>query len=202
MHRFVSTILRALKPHSLTEDSTTGQQIAAMEKPTGFCQLEPAYTITMYVTGANPVGVLSNGIDHAHYELNAGAMTTAESFHGPRIEGRVVSGGDWLYIDQSRDHARVNVKALVKTADGATVSVGWTGHCDLDDKIKAVFSQAPGASTTPFGNLIDQVTIEAAHPSFAQLEQSCFVGSGRFVLQDGNMAVETRISRVVAPQEM
>ncbi|KAK5957874.1 hypothetical protein OHC33_001063 [Knufia fluminis] len=201
MHRIISSILKLLGPPLLTESSTSGRT-STMINNTGFCQLEPAYTITMYVTGANSVGVLSNGSDFAHYELNAGSMNTVESFDGPKIEGQVVSGGDWLYIDSSREHARVNVKAMVKTTDGTTISVSWTGHCDLDDKIKAVFTGGPGASTTPFGRLIDQATIEAAHPDFAALEKSCFVGSGRFVLQDGNMAVETRISRVVAPDEM
>ncbi|KIX09424.1 uncharacterized protein Z518_00504 [Rhinocladiella mackenziei CBS 650.93] len=168
---------------------------------TGFCQLEPAYNLIMWVTGANRVGQLANGSDFAVYQLNAGQMTTLDDFAGPKIEGEVVTAADYLYIDSSKEHASVNVKAVVKTTEGAMVYVSWTGHADIDDKMTAIFTQAPNAATTPFGNITSSISIEAGHPSLAALGKGCFVGSGRFLLHEGKMAVETRISRVIAPAD-
>jgi len=168
-----------------------------MAKHTGFAHLEPAYNVMAYVAGANPIGQLSDGSRHDHYELNAGAISTIEGYEGVKLQGQIVNGGDWLTIDPSGTHARVNVKTLVKTAEGGTVGVNWTGHCEVDEKITAILMQQADAATTPFGNLTSYVSLEGPG-----MDGSCFVGSGRFVLEDGKMAVQTCISRVVAPQEM
>ena len=40
-------------------------------------------------------------------------------------------------------------------------------------------------------------TFETGNPALKDLETACWVGNSRFVLENGQMAVETRISKVV-----
>jgi hypothetical protein len=153
----------------------------------------------MYVTAANPVGNILNGSTFAHYELSVGSMSTVEGYTGPHVEGQVVNAGDWLYIDPSREHATVNVKGVVKTLSGASIGFSWTGHASLDDNVLAIFQQSPDAKTVSFGKMTTLNSFKVGDPSLLELGMTSFVGSGRYIIKNGQMGVETRISRVVAP---
>ena len=67
----------------------------------------------MYVHFCGPRYQSNKGFLTRFQDLGAGSMTTVDGFE-PKIEGQVVNGGDWLYIDPSKQHARVNVRGIVK----------------------------------------------------------------------------------------
>lgn len=101
----------------------------------------------------------------------------------PKIEADVVYGGDWLHMDPDKSHARINVKGIAKTAEGAVsffflflqnsprkklagmklmiaffsffqgIGFSWEGVCKMDEKIGAIFSGSPEARTNPFGQI-------------------------------------------------
>jgi hypothetical protein len=152
----------------------------------------------MFVTATNAVGHISNGSTLAHYELSVGSMSTVEGYSGPRVEGQVVNASDSLYIDSSGEHATVNVNGVVKTDSGATICFSWTGHAIWDDDIKAIIEEAPDAKSAPFGKLTTLNSFQVGDKSLKSLGTTSFVGSGRYILRNGQIGVETRIARVVA----
>lgn len=153
----------------------------------------------MYVTATNAVGHICNGSTLAHYELSVGSMDTVEGYTGPHVEGQVVNASDSLYINPSGEHATVNVNGVVKTTSGATICFSWTGHVVWDDDIKAIIEEAPDAKTAPFGKLTTLNSFQAGDTLLKSLGTTSFVGSGRYILRNGQIGVETRIARVVAP---
>lgn len=46
------------------------------------------------------------------------------------------------------------------------------------------------------------VEFEVGEPSLKELENSCFVGNGRFLLEDEKFYVEMRVSKLVASTDM
>lgn len=134
-----------------------------------------------------------------HYELSAGSMTTVEGYKGPHVEGQVVYAADSLYIDPSQDHAFVNVKGVISVVSGATIGFNWTGHASLNDNTHRIFEKSPDARTADFGNLTVLVRFEVGDPLLKTLGTTNFVGSGRYLLRNGQMGIEVRISRVDAP---
>lgn len=152
----------------------------------------------MYVTATNAVGHIPNGSTLAHYELSVGSMSTVDEYTGPKVEGQVVNASDSLYIDASGEHATVNVNGAVKTTSGATILFSWTGHAIWDDDIKAIMDEAPDAKTTPFGKLTTLNSFEVGDVSLKSMGTTSFVGSGRYILRNGQIGIETRIARVVA----
>ncbi|KAI1618126.1 hypothetical protein EDD37DRAFT_662970 [Exophiala viscosa] len=163
----------------------------------GHCSLEPAYLIEMYVTAANPVGELDSGSTFVHYEFSVGSMSTVEGYTGPHIDGQVVNAGDWLYIDPSQEHASVNVKGVVRTLNGASLYFSWNGHAYLDDDTMASFPRAVESERAPFGRLTTLNSFKSGDPSFKALNNTCFVGNGRYIVKNGQIGVEARLARVV-----
>ena len=153
----------------------------------------------MYVTATNAVGHIPNGSTLAHYELSVGSMSTVKGYTGPHVDGQVVNASDSLYIDTSGEHATVNVNGVVKTSSGATICFSWTGHAVWDDDIKTIIEEAPEAKTAPFGKLTTLNSFQVGDNALKSLGTTSFVGSGRYILRNGQIGVETRIARVVAP---
>lgn len=61
----------------------------------------------------------------------------------------------------------------------------------------AIFSGSSDAKTTAFGNAVSHVTFQAGPGPFRELEDSLFVGSARFVVENDGFFIETKISRVI-----
>jgi hypothetical protein len=117
---------------------------------------------------------------------------TGGHFEGPGLKGTVVaSGGDWLAIGPD-GVARLDVRATIRTDDGAHIYVQYGGVSVFNDNVLA----ALGAGEPPqFGDseFFTQPRFETGHPDYTWLNSVVAVGEGRMLPN----AVEYNISRVV-----
>lgn len=67
----------------------------------------------------------------------------------------------------------------------------------MNAEIGAVFAGDSSAKTTDFGNVFTNVRFETGSGALKELECTQFVGSGRFVLENGKTFVEYKVSKVV-----
>ena len=114
-----------------------------------------------------------------------------------RVEGSRFSGsfkgggGDWL-LAGTDGFGRLDVRAQIETDDGAFVYVQYFGLIELNDKIQTAMA---AAGATAFEDQYFRTTprFETGDARYAWLNQSVFVGEGRFYPGFG---VEYRVYRV------
>jgi Protein of unknown function (DUF3237) len=128
--------------------------------------------------GAGPFGLRS------YFEVTGGAI------EGKKLNGKVLSGGDWLLIGTD-GYARLDVRAQILTDDGAFIYMNHAGLLELTEKVGQAL--ATGGSTD-FGEHYLRTTprFETGDPRYAWLNQSLYVAEGR--LQAG--VLEYKIYRV------
>ncbi|KAL6851329.1 hypothetical protein ACO1O0_008457 [Amphichorda felina] len=147
----------------------------------GFPSLEPAFIIK---------------------QTPSGTIKSLPGFQ-PEVDADIIFGGDWLYFDPDKSHARLNFKGIAKTKAGAPFSFYYTGTITIDEKVGRIFAFDPTSTTIPFGNSTTLHTFEAGSPELKDLENCHWVGNGRFILGEGKgLIVESRISKVVASTDM
>jgi hypothetical protein len=111
---------------------------------------------------------------------------------GPRISGTFKGGGgDWL-LAGSDGFGRLDVRVQIETDDGAFVYIQYHGLIEINEKIQAAMASSEG---TDFSDQYFRITprFETGDPRYAWLNQSVFVGEGRFYPGFG---VEYRVYRV------
>ncbi|KAK2749196.1 hypothetical protein FQN57_006811 [Myotisia sp. PD_48] len=167
----------------------------------GFPALQPAFVMKVDVGEGNPVGDIYTGSSFIHYNTPTGTLKTVEGFE-PKIDAKVVFGGDWLYFDPDKQRARVNLKGVAKTDDGASINFFYSGIANINEPIQAIFAGSPEAKTIPFGQSTTIHGFECGHPKYKFLENHSWVGNGRFVVGDGTLTVESRVSQVVPSKDM
>ncbi|KAH8704709.1 hypothetical protein BGW36DRAFT_353159 [Talaromyces proteolyticus] len=177
-----------------------------MGSQSGFPGLQPAYIIKVNVGQGNPVGDVYTGSSFVHYNTPTGSITTVDGFE-PKIEADVVFGGDWLYFDPDKERARINVKAVAKMYADECIHVYSEllmerGIAKVNDEIRKIFAGHPDARTIPFGQSTTIHTFEVGNPEYSDLQNSSWAGNGRFVLADGKLTVESRVSKVVPSTDM
>ena len=120
-------------------------------------------------------------------EVVGGARAFAEVvdgvFEGPRLKGRLATGGgDWLLIDQN-GMGHVDVRAILSTHDGANIYAQYLGRLEMNEKIQAAF--ATGESTE-FGEgyFMTSPRFEVGDARYSWLNDKVCVAEGR-VYQGG-----------------
>ena len=111
---------------------------------------------------------------------------------GERITGQVVGpGADWA-VKGADGFAHIDVRAQVRTDDGAYIYLHYTGSLDMNEAITTALS---GDGETQFGDAYwaVHVRLESGAAQYRWVNRTIFVGEGR-VATDG---VEYEISRVV-----
>ncbi|KAL4993014.1 hypothetical protein BDV10DRAFT_198666 [Aspergillus recurvatus] len=174
-----------------------------MAQPTGFPSLRPAYILKanhgLRVAFGDKIGRVQSGSEFTHYSTPEGTISTVAGFC-PVLNAEVVFAGDWLYFDADKQHARMNVKGVARTVDGDGINFSYFGVSRVSPELTAIFSGQP--RTIPFGLSTTHNTFEVGSPSLKELENSTWVGNGRFKSDDGKLLVEIRISQVVASNDM
>lgn len=95
-------------------------------------------------------------------------------------------------------YLRLDVRSFFKdAATEITFGVFYTGRIEIDASIGAILSGSPDAKTTEFGKVVTQIKFTAGG-ELEELERECWVGSGRFVVEDDGAWVEYKISKVQA----
>jgi len=92
---------------------------------------------------------------------------------------------------------RLNVRLLIKAANGDFLSFKYTGIALVTPELEAVL--AGTGSSTSFGDIAFTGAFETGSATFKELENSIFVGTGRLMLKDSHtFGVEFGFSKVVA----
>ncbi|ORY03473.1 hypothetical protein BCR34DRAFT_667402 [Clohesyomyces aquaticus] len=167
----------------------------------GFASLQPAFVFKVNVGEGNPVGDVSTGAQFHHFQTPTGTIKSVPGFK-PEIDAEIVFGGDWLYFDPDKSHARVNFKGIAKTKEGVPFSFYYNGIVTIDEKVGKIFAFSPEAKTIPFGNSTTIHTFETGHPELKDLENCQWVGNGRFILAETGLTVESRVSKIVPSTDM
>jgi hypothetical protein len=110
---------------------------------------------------------------------------------GSRINGSVLSGGDWLLVG-SDGWARLDVRAQLALEDGAVVLASYFGVLEMSNKVTEAMGTLEG---TDFGDQYFRTTprFETGDERYAWLSQTVFVAEGRVYPGRG---VEYRVHRV------
>ncbi|KFY96421.1 hypothetical protein V498_02703 [Pseudogymnoascus sp. VKM F-4517 (FW-2822)] len=108
-----------------------------------------------------------------------------------------------LYYTGHIETTEAIMKALSGAPDAKTVEFGNIYLPTIPPPLSYIQSTSPRASYGPSsGRLIKfpatHVTFETGAPELRLLEQRIYVGNGRFIVEDGNLVVEYKISQVQA----
>jgi len=102
------------------------------------------------------------------------------TFEGPRLRGRLLSGGgDWLLID-GEGVGHLDVRATFETHDGAAIYVQYYGRLVLTEALNQALQ---GQGETQFGaeHFFSQPRFETGDPRYTWLNRVMAVGEGRVI---------------------
>ncbi|KAL8857754.1 MAG: hypothetical protein Q9178_005654 [Gyalolechia marmorata] len=170
-------------------------------KPTAFPSLKPAFVQTLHINYANiaPIGKVYTGSECMYIAIESGSIVSVEGFE-PKLDLKLVSGCDYLYFDPGEEKkARLNVKAVFRTPEGTMVALTYTGCIHINEEVQKIFEGQP--ATVPFGLATANQTFETGDPKYKFLEDGTWVANGRFVFEDGQLAVESRSCQVIPSTE-
>ncbi len=128
--------------------------------------------------GPGPIGT------RMYYEVAGGEVT------GERLRGTVLGGGEWALIGPD-GFLRVDVRAQVRTYDGAYLYVQYSGLLEMSEAVQTAI--ASGADTD-YGDqyFFTNPRFETGDDRYAWLNTTFFVGEGRVIPGPG---VEYRVWR-------
>jgi hypothetical protein len=139
----------------------------------GGLRLEPAFGFTALLKpplqlGSGPYG------QRAFFEVTGGEVS------GERLSGRVLGGGgDWPLIGAD-GYARLDVRAQIETADGATIYVSYPGILEFNEKVQTALGSGQG---TDWGDQYFRTAprLETGDERYAWVNQSMFLAEGRVI---------------------
>lgn len=134
-------------------------------------RLEPLMTYSADLLPAVAVGPGPYG-NRLVFEVSGG------TFEGPRLRGRLLTGGgDWLLLD-SEGIGHLDVRATFETHDGALIYVQYFGRLEVTDAVMAALG---GQGETRFGDqhFFSQPRFETGDERYRWLNRVIAVGQGR-----------------------
>lgn len=90
------------------------------------------------------------------------------------------------------------MRTQARTTDGHSLYVHYSGVLKLDEKANKVLAWSSDAKTTEFGDheWFSGPILETSDPKLKWVEDSLWVGQGRFVVDEKGSAVEYEIYKV------
>lgn len=86
----------------------------------------------------------------------------------------------------------------MKNSDGETISYTYNGIIAINEAFGLVMIGHPKAETVDFGQVFTHVTFQTGSEKLKGLETSRFVGTSRFILEEGkDQVIEMKISKIV-----
>ncbi|KAK4230567.1 hypothetical protein QBC38DRAFT_452203 [Podospora fimiseda] len=115
------------------------------------------------------------------------------------LDAVILQGADFIRTDPDGRHVRLEVQSLVKDKKtGGLVRFNYTGTVNIEGPNGKVLKGEEGAATTEFGGAFTHIVFESSVPELVALQEKTYVGSGRFILEEGKPpVVEYKISEVV-----
>lgn len=165
-----------------------------------FPKLTPAFTTHIVLDPAVAVGGVSKGgpLTVAPFASSSGFLRS-EPGYPVKVNAEMVHGSDFIRGDPSGKHVRLDVNSVLKDSSGAFISYKYSGIIELEPGNIAVLSGSKDAKTTEFGHVLTHILFETGSEDLKLLEQKVYVGSGRFIIEEGKApVVEYKISEVTA----
>ncbi|KAL0632292.1 hypothetical protein Q9L58_008812 [Maublancomyces gigas] len=167
----------------------------------GFPTLQPAFKLIVDVSPANHIGTVASGSTLIHFPTSTGTLISVPGF-AHEVNAKIIFGCDYLYMDPDASKMRVNVNGVAKTDDDVMISFKYFGTHYLTDEMKQALAGGTQTVTMPFGQSTTYLTFESGHEKYKDLENHTFVGNCRFIVVNGKVAVETRLSMVIPSTAM
>ncbi|KAI9738650.1 MAG: hypothetical protein M1834_008155 [Cirrosporium novae-zelandiae] len=164
-----------------------------------FPKLQPALSIKVTIDPPFGVGSASKGTPLAVVPMTGGTVKSEPGF-SPVIDAEFVgTGNDYIHTDPDGRFMRLDAHGVLKNkSDGALIYLHYNGTVDNKPAVGAVLSGSLDAKTTEFGTIFNHMTFETGEGKYKELECGHFVGSGRFVYEQGKpVIVEYNMSKVV-----
>ncbi|KXT10221.1 hypothetical protein AC579_2956 [Pseudocercospora musae] len=162
--------------------------------------LEHVFTLRNYFTRENIIHIGpiqgDNGPLRMCFPHDDGFLKSAD---GTEIAKVLPGSGDWALVDTSRGIVHLDVRLNLRTTTGGhSIFITYQGVGNRDEKSKDMLQFLPDAKSTEFGDheYFASPAFETSDPDLKWVESSVFVGEGRWVCEEGRVAVEYRIWRV------
>ncbi|OAA68553.1 Outer membrane protein, beta-barrel [Niveomyces insectorum RCEF 264] len=157
--------------------------------------LEPYFTMRGYMSKdySHNLNAIWSGPHRVIVPIVSGFL------NGPNFEAEIVpGGGDWILRDPSTGVAHLDVRTMARTADGHSTYIHYSGVLKIDEKAGEVLSWSPSAKSTNFGDhhWFSGPIMETSDPKMKWIEDTLWVGEGRFVVHEKGSAVEYKIYKV------
>jgi len=163
----------------------------------GFPRLIPAFTARISISPPSHVGSLRSGSQTHVAILPDTGFLQSEPGYPIQVDAIFVHGSDYIRADPDGQHVRLEVSSLLKDKSGGFIRYSYTGTVRMDGQAAKVLSGDAGAVTTDFGEAFTNISFETGSAGLKDLEKKVYVGSGRFILEEGKPAtVEYKISEV------
>ncbi|KAK0667605.1 hypothetical protein QBC41DRAFT_134908 [Cercophora samala] len=163
----------------------------------GFPKLIPAFTARIAIEPPTPI---SPNLIHVPFVPSLGSLISEPSYP-IKLNAPILHGADYITTQPDGKTVKLEVQSVAKDAPtGATIRFNYTGTVSLLGAAGKVLKGDPSAATTDFGEaFIHPVFQTGGVPELAELANKTYVGSGRFILEEGRpVIVEYKISEVVA----
>lgn len=99
-------------------------------------------------------------------------------FDGPRMRGRVLpTGGDWMTVGPDGD-TQLDVRAMLRTDDGALIELHYTGHRHGPAEVMAALARGERVDPSAYYFRVAARFITGA-PAYAWLNRIVSVGVGQ-----------------------
>lgn len=158
--------------------------------------LEPVFTMRGYMCKQNShdLKAIWTGPERIIVPIISGFLKGPDGYEAEVLPG----GGDWILRDPSTGVAHLDVRTMARTAAGHSTYIHYSGVLKIDDKAAKVLSWAPDAKTTEFGDhhWFSGPIMETSDPAMKWIEDTLWVGEGRFVVDDKGSAVEYTVYKV------
>ncbi|KAK1990367.1 hypothetical protein LX36DRAFT_664291 [Colletotrichum falcatum] len=166
-----------------------------------FPKLIPAFTVQIHLDAPTQIGVVAVGSSqfHAAFLPNTGLLRS-EPDYPIKVDAVFAHGADYIRGDPDGRYVRLEVSSVLKDkATGAAIRFDYTGTIDVTGPSGAVLKGLPEAKTTEFGEAFTQGKFETGHEALREIQNKVYVGSGRFIVEEGKpVVVEYKISEVAA----
>lgn len=108
-------------------------------------------------------GHFTSDILHAGESFPSGHSLHIASFQGGFLRGEpntraegleatILSGGDWLRLDDTVRTALIDVRIQGRLSDGHGIYINYTGYLDFDPSGESFLRGAPDATSTSYGD--------------------------------------------------
>ncbi|KIV79594.1 hypothetical protein PV11_07145 [Exophiala sideris] len=175
---------------------TAPESATAANTSTEYPSLQPALHLRVGTWSPTVVGSLSRGTPLTVVPLVGGTLVS-EPGYPVRVDASMRgNGADYVHTDPDGGRMRLRTDMVMADDNGETIHVHYTGVVDINADMRRILGRSENARSTEYGHAFIHVTFETGSMRYKALEQGVFVGAGRFVLEEGDLKVEYRISRV------